>query len=561
MRLLLLTLLAALTLCGCADKISDSRLARAEALADASPQAALDSLRSIDYHSLTEADRHYYDFLSVKVPDKAYVDHVSDSLILSVISYESGYKANGRYPEALYYGGRVYSDLGDYPTALRYFQDAIDATASCDDMNLRANILSQTGRLLTKLRLYDEAIPYLKQVLHIDSIERDTFGLAYDHRLIGFSYLNSDRPDTAKEYFGKALHWASHMSATDSANIMVYLAAASYESNDNDSALSMIRHLSEKVNPMYINLCLAYACDIYSGAGLLDTAYMYAMDLVHGADDNNKKTGFEHLLSPPLISMTPTDSIILYAKAYGRILEKSYNDHAAQQAIAQNSLYNYQAHMRERLKAEDKAKKLTIACLSGIAIILVLIITTLAYRIRSRQDIIRLHESIARINHLQQMLDSAGKCPDSQSLNPASSDATRLREQLMRMLERSEYEKKSVSIPQTILNSEAYEKLRQHIVTNSRIDDSDPLWTDLENLIMDASPNFKEKLHELIGESLKAHEMQTIILIKCGVTPTQMTHLLGISKGGVSSRRESLCRKILGEKVNIKYIDNIVRSL
>lgn len=85
-----------------------------------------------------------------------------------------------------------------------------------------------------------------------------------------------------------------------------------------------------------------------------------------------------------------------------------------------------------------------------------------------------------------------------------------------------------------IIESESYRTLQEYIQCGRIIADADPLWDGLYT---------------------------TIILIKCGVTPMQMTGLLGKSKGAISSRRESLCTKILGEKVNQKAIDTIIRSL
>ena len=65
----------------------------------------------------------------MKIADKNYVTHTSDSLILRVIDHEESHKGDGRYAEALYYGGRVYSDLGDYPTSLKYFQQSLEPVA------------------------------------------------------------------------------------------------------------------------------------------------------------------------------------------------------------------------------------------------------------------------------------------------------------------------------------------------------------------------------------------------------------------------------------------------
>ena len=122
------SILFALIFVCCGHNDPDSRLSNISLLCEQSPKEALDSLNAISKVSLSEKDRHFYDFLSIKVKDKAFITHTSDSLILKVINYESNHQGNGHYPEALYYGGRVYSDLGDYPTSLKYFQDALSVT-------------------------------------------------------------------------------------------------------------------------------------------------------------------------------------------------------------------------------------------------------------------------------------------------------------------------------------------------------------------------------------------------------------------------------------------------
>lgn len=114
-KTIIISLLIAGIICGCGRRHDNQLLTRIESMQDSNPQAALDSLNAIDYTRLTERDRHYHDFLMVKISDKAYELHESDSLIMDVLEYESSHKDNGRYEEALYYAGRVYSDLGDFP--------------------------------------------------------------------------------------------------------------------------------------------------------------------------------------------------------------------------------------------------------------------------------------------------------------------------------------------------------------------------------------------------------------------------------------------------------------
>lgn len=130
---------------GCEKAHEDQRLSKVYDIVNENPKEAIDILDSIDPVTLSEADRHFYDFLSIKAKDKAYIWHKSDSLILDVKKWYASNPKYGLYPEAVYYTARVYSDLGDKPTALRYFQEALDLLPEEDeDRNLRLRILSQT---------------------------------------------------------------------------------------------------------------------------------------------------------------------------------------------------------------------------------------------------------------------------------------------------------------------------------------------------------------------------------------------------------------------------------
>lgn len=189
--------------CGGGD---DPRLSKIKAIVSNYPEDALAALDSIDYGSLHERDRHLYDFLSIKAKDKTYIHHTSDSLILDVIKWYKSNPSYGLYPEALYYGGRVYSDLGDKPTALRYFQLSLDeAPENREQLKLRGKILSQTGRLLNTLRLYNEAISYLEETIKIDCELKDSLNEVYDLHLIGNTEIRSGKYDKAEQHFKEAL--------------------------------------------------------------------------------------------------------------------------------------------------------------------------------------------------------------------------------------------------------------------------------------------------------------------------------------------------------------------
>jgi hypothetical protein len=119
---------------------------------------------------------------------------------------------------------------------------------------------------------------------------------------------------------------------------------------------------------------------------------------------------------------------------------------------------------------------------------------------------------------------------------------------------------KSLISPQ-LLHSEAYQQLQNYLAKGMELKENDNLWTNLEEAIHKSSPNFEKTLRLLVGGKLNSYDLHTSILIKCGVTPTQMTILLNRSKGAIVSRRESLCIRIFDKKLGTKVIDNIIRLL
>lgn len=189
-------------LSGCRRHEADGRLARVAGIVSAQPEEALRMLGAVDRDSLREADRHYYDLLSVKAADKAYITHVSDSTVLEVINYYASHGPDSLRAESLYYGGRVYRDIGDYPTSLRYFQSALDMLPEDTPyLTLRANVLSQTGRLINTLRLYERAIPYIEESIRVDSVLNDSLGLMFDTQLLGTVYIKERKYDIAEAKF------------------------------------------------------------------------------------------------------------------------------------------------------------------------------------------------------------------------------------------------------------------------------------------------------------------------------------------------------------------------
>lgn len=563
-------LIGILTICilmaGCSETGQDARLKEIAEIVSDSPQEALLRLDSIDCESISEADRHYYDFLTIKAKDKAYIQHTSDSLILDVISYYENISPSPLYAEALYYGGRVYRDMGDAPTALQYFHKVLDnIPEDSRSLNLKARTLSQIGRLLQGISLYDEAIPYIEKSLKICELNKDTTNIVYELQLLGGTYLRAKKYRLAEHYFNKAIEMSSNLPISFKAKSKMYLADVKYQVGQLDSALTLIRNTPDLVKPIARNRALATASDIYLAKGLLDSAYIYAHELINSPDSDNKVIGYQNLLLPELQKFIPLDTIYLYIDEYRGLLENYYDSNESQLAMNQHNFYNYQLHEREKQSAQKEKEKFLKWLYIISIVVVVLVITILALNIGRKKQQLRLHEALDNISKLKASLSNHNSTDNSDSEPKVIAKETtteslrnRLRDDLLSIYNK---DKKQGEIPSAILKSEAYKELQSYVAGGKVIPLDSLLWEQMEAAVMECSPNFKYNLQLLTGGNLSSQDYRLALLIKCGITPTQMISLLGRTKGTVSYRREALCYKVFDQKLGSKVIDGIIRLL
>ena len=149
-------------------------LQQADSLLNVQPDSAQTLLRvwADSMANQPEDIQMYYQLLCIKANDKNYIAHTSDSLILPIVAYYTKQRNKTHLPEALYYAGRVYSDLNDAPRALEYYQQAIDVMKheKLIDYNLSSRIYSQMGTLFVYQELYNEAPEMFRKAYWYDSL-------------------------------------------------------------------------------------------------------------------------------------------------------------------------------------------------------------------------------------------------------------------------------------------------------------------------------------------------------------------------------------------------------
>lgn len=387
----------------CSRNKLDERLGHINDIVSESPTEALSYLDSISYKDLSEANQYFYDLLTIKAEDKAYITHTSDSIILRVISYYATHDKDKIYPEALYYGGRIYRDIGDSPTALKYFHLALNnLPENKENNNLRARILSQTGRLLTGISLYDEAIPYIEKSIKICELNKDTVNIVYELQLLGGTYLRAKKYRLAEHYFNKAIEMSSNLPISFKAKSKMYLADVKYQVGQLDSALTLIRNTPDLVKPIARNSALAIASEIYLEKELLDSAYMYAHELLNSSDSTNKRTAYQVMTSPKLKKLIPLDTLYQYISDYRELLENYHDDNKIQLAINQQNFYNYQQYVNKQKEAEASNSTLLKWIFGTSSLCLILGMAVLYYKNKVNKTLVELHLALESIDILNE---------------------------------------------------------------------------------------------------------------------------------------------------------------
>ena len=572
-------LLVLLGFCACGQGSYPSVLLRADSLASVAPDSARVLLaRWADSAGhAPERVRMYHALLTVKVADKAYVRHTSDSLIKEVLVYYESGGDETLLPEAYYYAGRVYRDLGDAPQALDYFERAADALPTQGQEVLAGKIYSQTGTLFLYQRMYEEALEMFRRAYAYDVKAGDVRGQVFDLRDIANAYQGLEKTDSALVYIQKAYALASECGDVDMLGLVqgqrlsLYLQLQKY-----DSAEICLREAFKYMHQARRSGLYSMTSKLYNYTGRLDSAIyywnllvdsgtIYAKDMAHFAlaqvamrrKDTDK--ALEHFVQ----SMACQDSI-----------RRLTNTETLRQM---HSLYNYRLREKEnqKLKAEKQQRQLLFyGALGGCVLLLSVTFAYVQYVRRKRTE---LQQRLEYANRVKEEADqqSGQAIRDKEQriaaleLQLRESDAAH-REQLQRQKEMMEWENRQAqaalekkrlveaAMEDTDIRKELEARLSTSHIGNKMLKGKD--WLRIENEIEVLSPGFKEKIQALYPH-FSEFEYHLCLLIRLGMRPVDMGELTAHTKESVTSARRRMYEKVFRKKGTPSGWDEIVLSL
>jgi len=549
-------------------------LQEADSLCVAQPDSAITLLQSINAEMLQAPEyvQKRYQLLTIKANDKAYITHTSDSLILSLVDY---YEHGGDpvyLGEAYYYAGSTYRDLGDAPRALDYYQKALDAMPGNENLKVKSKVYAQMGDLFRKQKLYRQAIESFQQSYKCDIIRKDTLGMIYNLRDIGFAYRGLDKPDSTLVLLNEAHKLSLMINNQQMDNRITSQMASLYIQLDSlEKAKAYIRPSLE--HPMKNNLSSIYsiAADIYYRLNQFDSTAYYCNELLRLGNLYAKSDAYERLAHITLNKRKDSSKALAYTDQY-LVLQDSINRITATESIAQmNSLYNYQLRERENAQLQIQWQRYYILFL-GASLIVVLLLAigsylVLWYRLRQR----KYHEAL---NHILAEVYSktdayiAEKKLELEDVERILGDLSFDNE-----LERShqEHRRKSLRLEMErvkaeqelqrqreieIMNSDVQDLLSTQVVLGNVLRSED--WTKLEQTINSIHPDFIKKLNTISGMTDIKHKV--CLLTKLHQRNIDIATLVGRTPSAITRLKTRLIQDMGITDPNITF-DELIRSL
>ena len=351
------------------------QLQQIDSIAEVNADSAVAMINAINRDTLSSNDnKYYYDLLKIRTNDKAYIAHTSDSAILSVINYFENHDFNNLLPVAYYYGGRVYSDLGDAPQALEYFHKALD----CENINTKTKAVaySQVASIYHEQKAYDLAIPAYKKAIELNHKNENISGEIYNTRDLGHIYVQKQQNDSAIQYFNKAFFLAEkigHINLITSTKLHIgnlYLQQG--EVTKASQILSSIKgNISKEDSISIIN---TYA-NLYYKINNIDSTLLYCNKLIMSNRIHSQLNGYNILANLYINqnNISKATPYIIESQLLSDSISKLNTPHEIRQL---SSIYNYQIREREnnKLKQEAQEHRLYIyITISGICILALLL--------------------------------------------------------------------------------------------------------------------------------------------------------------------------------------------
>lgn len=563
--------------CSTNEKPYPKAMIQAEECITAHPDSALAYLATLKEEIKNEPKetQMYYNLLTIKAQDKAYMPHTSDSLIKITTDFYENYGDSDKLMEAYYYLGSVYRDMKDAPRALKAFQDAIDVGKTGKRYDILAQTYGQMGSLFAWQEIYDESLKSCKLALKYHLLMKNQFKVSIATRDLARMYHSQKKIDSARIYYDKAYKYISSLNNKEAINsFLSELGCFYYDIGKTELAKKML--LTAVKGKYDIKNAILNLGMIYQDAQQLDSAQYYFNQTLNTNDILKQQYALIHL-----------SQIESERKNYQKALDYAYEYNKFRDSIEIltqtetigkiQALYNYQHTEKDnaqlRLANENKRTQV-YQLMSAIMIIIATGLSIFLHLRKKKQKAIEQERKLRLINEekyaqsLEHIKENEKKIWElEQRLNEAKENDIVNRRIIQSHKEQLEHINCQVIaarneqnlLEKTFEQSQIY--LLFHKVSNDNtIKITEKEWTLLQIEIDKTYHNFTDHLYTLYPQ-LSLLELRICYLIKISMQVKDIANLLNRSKSAISIARTRLYKKIHRTEGTVEMLDQFIINL
>ena len=522
-----------LVIASCSNNQYHQQLAEIDSVSNSLPDSAKKMLVKIqkEMNDASKSDRMYYNLLSIKIKDKSYDRHTSDSLILKVVDYYESFYDKNLLPEAYYYAGNVYADLNDEPQALEYYLKAKDQLERCHNLRLEGFVTNAMGYVYVHQMLYDNALECFRASYVCDSIRKDTLGMCYSLRDMAEVDNDLGNYERALEVLslGERLSRKAKLMGINS-SILGYTALTYNRLGDYSKALEMLHksfsHLQEKDQSGRFST----AAKIFLNINELDSAKFYLEKSISKGTVYAKQSAYRGLMN---IAYKNKNDKELYkiASLYNKYTDSLLIVKNMEQTSLIKARYDY--NIRQKQIEQFKEEKSIFASLLFVSINLILIIILWIF--------------IRSIIEKYKIQDIENECNRSLIVSKDSENV---------QYKQANTEKHEVVESKTKI-SDKLDHFRKNGELTSAITPEE--WKELDVIVNTQYEGFAEQLFNKY--KLSDLEYHVCLLLKLDFSPTEIASLIFLTKQSIANMRRRLYFKLFNKEGSPSEFDNFIRCL
>lgn len=537
-----------------------------EAILEPSPASALAALDSMgdSIPRWAVPFRMRYELLRAQAMNKAFVGFTTDSVVLKLARYYDFFGGGNEGMAANYMAGCAYRDLGDAPSALKYYRRAVEAADTAGsgcDLRMLCCIHGQSALLYSAVLAFESEMQENQKAEGIARQLGDTANVVvFMWGRAGCHYMQKDYGRTLGILDSISGFWRRHHLREKPELIYPMSVNIMLERKDVAGAGRLLKEFEAKTGvtvetpaadlPIYDYFLLKgqyYVQDAQPDSAIA----MFRRSLAHFDTHEYKEVAYRGLKDAYSMKHQP-DSAIKYADLYCRLNDSTMLDRSSENLLRMQSLYNY-SKMEERAAVlqERNARLLWAVIASALILLIVYVLGREFYRqtrteqmeAQQRYDGLSAELREAKAEAEQHITEKERKIAELlRTLDTLKSDIMKI----------SEWNKGHGAV-----NSELIQHLRGQ-ATCGREANSDELIS-LACFVQYVLPKFYQYINAE-EHGLTSREISVCILIRLNFAPGEIAALMGMKPQNVTNIRTSVNRKLFRE-TGTKNLDGNLAKL